>query len=684
MDIGYGAPVAHPYEKWLLRRYAHRLIDVETRQGRSAPRVAIARWLIENRALVGGRSFPRKLVSQEGGRIDRATSDALAPARARLASAWREAAPAPSALERRIGAIGELLALSPTDHALFGALARSVLSRPLRDLIQRVEGLEGDDWYEEETCIGVLSTMLALPQPRLFSCVESAAPLALYGFVRDGGRGEVEITDRALSLLRGASGDAQALRRRLLGPCAKATLRWADFDHVEGRDIVERLIAAALETREKGVNILLYGAHGAGKTEFARALGARLGASAIFAGEVENLAERGEPSRARRIGDIALRRLLARQSGRAFVVVDEADDVFSGADAPGNWRRGSKAYVNRLVEAGETPTIWIVNDPEMLGPAILRRMTYALRFPAASRMVRARIVDRVARNSRVALDVAAKDALVALDAPPAIVAHALRTAQLARDSGAALACARASLRVLRGPQIMPAPQPFAYDAALARADIDLARLRDRVAASQTRALSFCFHGPPGTGKSAYARHLAEALELDVVEKRASDLLSKWLGETEKSIREAFEEAADRRAFLIFDEADSLLARREGATHGWEVTQVNEMLVCMERHHLPFACTTNAFQSLDPAALRRFLFKAAFLPMARAEVAQAFANAFATPAPAEALALDNLTPGDFAVVARKARVLGETDAMTLAGWLAQEVEAKPGARKRIGF
>jgi len=684
MDIGYGAPVAHPYEKWLLRRYAHRLMEADTHRGRTAPRVAVARWLVEHRALIGGRAFPRKIVATEGGRVDRATFDALAPARARLAQAWREKEPAPSALERRIRAIGELLSLSPLDLALFGALARSVLSRPFRDLIQRVEGSDGDDWYEEETCIGVLSQLLATPQLKLFERVEGAAPLALYGFLRDGGRGEVEITYRALSILRGAGADAHTLRRQLLGPGAKAALRWDDFDHVEGRDFVESLVATALGTGEKGVNVLLYGTHGAGKTEFARALGARLGAAAIFAGEVENLNERGEPSRAQRIGDIALKRLLARQTGRAFVVVDEADDVFSGADAPGAWRRGSKAYVNKLVEAAETPTIWIVNDPDMLGPAILRRMTYALRFPAASRAVRARIVERIAKTARVALDMEAKSALAALDAPPAIVAHALHAARLAGDGGAALACAQASLRVLRGPQPAPAPQPIPYDAALLRADADLAALRDRIAASETLALSFCFHGPPGTGKSAYARHLAEALQLDVVEKRASDLLSKWVGETEKAIRDAFEEAADRRAFLIFDEADSLLAKREGASHSWEVTQVNEMLVCMERHHLPFACTTNAFQSLDAAALRRFLFKVAFLPMAKAEVAQAFAKAFGAPAPQEALALDNLTPGDFAVVARKARVLGETKAATLADWLKQEAEAKPGAHRRIGF
>ena len=63
--------------------------------------------------------------------------------------------------------------------------------------------------------------------------------------------------------------------------------------------------------------------------------------------------------------------------------------------------------------------------------------------------------------------------------------------------------------------------------------------------------------------------------------------------SEQAIAAAFEEAADLGAFLILDEADSLLRDRGAARHSWEITQVNEMLTWMERHPFPFACTTNA-------------------------------------------------------------------------------------------
>jgi SpoVK/Ycf46/Vps4 family AAA+-type ATPase len=170
-----------------------------------------------------------------------------------------------------------------------------------------------------------------------------------------------------------------------------------------------------------------------------------------------------------------------------------------------------------------------------------------------------------------------------------------------------------------------------------------------------------------------------------MEKRASDLLSAWLGQTEKLIAEAFEEAADRRAMLILDEADSFLRDRESAQRSWEVTQVNEMLTWMERHPYPCACTTNLMHSLDPATLRRFLFKVRFLPMRPDQAREAFRRSFGAEPPPRLNSLDTLTPGDFALVARKAEVLETCEPAALVQMLEAEVDAKAaGVRRRIGF
>ena len=168
-------------------------------------------------------------------------------------------------------------------------------------------------------------------------------------------------------------------------------------------------------------------------------------------------------------------------------------------------------------------------------------------------------------------------------------------------------------------------------------------------------------------------HLAAALKsLEVLEKRYSDLASAFVGESEKAIAAAFEEAADLGAFLILDEADTLLRDRDAARHSWEITQVNEMLTWMERHPWPFACTTNAPDLLDPATAQRFLFKVRFLPMDAGQIEAAFLRAFELKAPGFVVKLDLLTLGDFAVVARKAEALGERDPARLARWLEEEV------------
>ena len=117
--------------------------------------------------------------------------------------------------------------------------------------------------------------------------------------------------------------------------------------------------------------------------------------------------------------------------------------------------------------------------------------------------------------------------------------------------------------------------------------------------------SMLLYGPPGTGKTQFTEHLATELRLPLVSKSASALLSKWVGESEKNIAAAFEEAAAEEAILFFDEGDSFLRSRELAVRSWEVTQTNELLQHMERYDGIVVVATNLFRDLDMAALRRF-------------------------------------------------------------------------------
>jgi len=262
----------------------------------------------------------------------------------------------------------------------------------------------------------------------------------------------------------------------------------------------------------------------------------------------------------------------------------------------------------------------------------------------------------------------------------------MRAATLGKGDGEMAVAAVLSLQKAMGVSepIPLAPATIAFDAAFSSADADLAAIERSVAQAGPGSLSFLFTGLPGTGKSAFARHLADRLGMEVLEKRASDLMGMFVGETEAKIAAAFQEAADGERFLIFDEADSLLLDRRGAVRSWEISQVNEMLTWMERHPLPFAATSNLADRLDPAVQRRFIFKARFGAMTPDQIDLAFRRHFGIAAPAALLRAEMLTPGDFAVVAKQARVTGVGDAETLARMLELEMSAKPGASRRIGF
>jgi hypothetical protein len=115
-----------------------------------------------------------------------------------------------------------------------------------------------------------------------------------------------------------------------------------------------------------------------------------------------------------------------------------------------------------------------------------------------------------------------------------------------------------------------------------------------------------------------------------------------------------------------------------------VTAVNEMLTWMESHPLPFACTTNLLDAVDPAAMRRFTFKLRFEYLDPARVRAAFRCFFQAEWPDSVPLVDCLAPGDFAVVKQRARIQGIEDPVRLGKMLEDECRHKPGRTRGMGF
>ncbi len=438
---------------------------------------------------------------------------------------------------------------------------------------------------------------------------------------------------------------------------------------------------------ESGVNILLYGPPGTGKTSFAATLAARVGARLRPVAEADEGGD--EPQRHERLAGLRLAQRLAA-SQNTMLLFDEAEDLFVSRstifDEP---VLSSRVFIHRLLERMAVPVIWTANDIEALGPAVLRRMTMCLELKVPNLVTRTRLWRQMGEAEGVVLREADATRLARLvPAAPAVASSALRAARLAGGGAeAARLIVEGVARAVHG-GALPAPErehhDTLYDPALVNADCDLAALLDRLARpGADRAVSCLLSGPPGSGKSAWVRHLADRMGLQVLQKRASDLLDAFVGGTERNIADAFAEARDANAFLVFDEADRLLDRAD-AVRSWEISQVNEMLTWMEQHALPFACTTNLLDRLDRASLRRFLVKVRFDWLTPAQARLAFQRFFSLTAPDGLDGLRTLTPADFSLVRRRAALQsGETNPAMLLSLLVVECEGR-GGRGPMGF
>ena len=598
---------------------------------------------------------------------------------------------------RRVRRLAKATRLSRTDTAVLELELRRQLDSLVGSLIDEIG--DAREWNRSTFRLGnpMLPRVLGLSSGKVYGRFAPDAPLVTSGLMSIDDDGDVTILDR-LTRLHWLPQEAGCdVQRLLLDEAGAGELHWSDFDHVAcDRDHLERILSGALRSDKRGVNVLVYGPPGTGKTEFCKTLAARLEAPLYVVGESD--ASGSEPSRQERMQELRFAQRLLAGDSRSLLLFDEMEDLLSSQGTlvaalfgsrgfAGLPAEGSKVFMNRLLEETPVPILWTSNAARQTSQVLLRRMMFALELRKPPPKVRARIWARhLARHGIESTEEDAKALAREFDVTPGVASGVTAAARL---GGGTIEGVRRGVRaladVMSGRTAPTQPTPHNFDPALIRADMDPVQLADRVAGSGARCFSLCLQGPPGTGKSAYVRHLADRLGFEVMQKRASDLMSMWVGGTEKQVAEAFAEARDAEAFLVFDEADSLLIDRRLAQQSWEVSQVNEMLTWMESHPLPFACTTNFGERLDPATLRRFTFKITLGFLSPEQAKAAFRVYFGIEAPAGIASLPNLALGDFPVVRRRAEILGCLgDLQALKKMLWGECEAKPLHPRRVGF
>jgi len=597
--------------------------------------------------------------------------------------------PKPDALTKNTTLLADHVGLTPEERCIFELAIRAGRHGPLQSLCNT---LVDDARIAVQDAVTYLT---GLPAATVRRALAPSGRLLVSGLVQFdkppvSGLGLLP-SGRLLWALEPPSHSLDDILCKLFAPLSAASVAWDDFEHLgAGRDFAFRLLRGALDRREKGVNILLHGAPGTGKTEFCKALAKRLSTGLYPVGEADE--DGDEPSRFERLQQLRLGQRLLSDQGNSLILFDEMEDLLPGLDSGmfgfPTRRAGSKVHFNRLLENNPVPTLWTTNDISDCDPAFLRRISFTLELRTPPVSVRNRIWAKLAEHHKVPLPrELCLELAHSMEDAPALADSALRAARITRGGAddVKLAAAAISRAVRGGHTQLIVPSSIRFEPELTNADQDLALITERfVACGPANTGGLCLSGPPGTGKSAFARYLADRMQMPVLERRASDLLDRYVGGSERNIADAFAEARDTSAFLVFDEADSLLGARDGATHRWEISQVNEMLTWMENHPLPFACTTNLVDRLDPATARRFSLKVGFLPLNVQQREACFRRFFKTEPPLGLSALDQLTPGDFAVVAKRSKLLGINQSDALLAELRREQTAKPDTRNPIGF
>lgn len=566
---------------------------------------------------------------------------------------------------------------------------------------------ETSDWLGEVTSakvINTLSVVLGLPESEVRASLNGKAILARSGLVSLD-REHMHTMRHKLDLLsENFAGDILSseiepmeLIRERVSMSKPPKLAMSDYGHInESLKILHPYLKHATDTKRIGVNIFIHGMPGTGKSELAKVLAQEIGCD-LF--EVSCEDEDGDPV----AGDGRLRALNAAQNflscRRALILFDEAEDVFNnGSYNTLSTAQTRKAWVNRALEENQVPVMWLSNSAS-LDHAFIRRFDMVIELPIPPKQQRKKIVQAACGDMLDA--VSAARIAEAENLSPAVISRAasvIRCIESEIDQSklpSAVEHLVSSTLEAQGHRTLKQNDANqlseTYDLAFIHSDVDLATVTQGLAASKSGRM--CLYGPPGTGKTAYVQWLADQLDVPLLVKRGSNLISCWVGETEQNIARAFKEAEQEKALLLIDEVDSFLQDRRNAQRSWEVTAVNELLTQMESYSGLFIASTNLMDNLDQAALRRFDLKVKFdyLKPDQAScllVRQCESLGFQPPTKSDQQELSRLTaltPGDFSVVVRQHRFRRIANAVELVAALKKECEVKEsGNRIPIGF
>ncbi|EQC45195.1 ATPase, AAA family [Bacteriovorax sp. BSW11_IV] len=462
---------------------------------------------------------------------------------------------------------------------------------------------------------------------------------------------------------------------------------------------------------EKGAHILLYGSPGTGKTEFSKSIAKFLNKDIYFINQADE--DDKEDFSHRKSAIVAARNILSKDS---IIVVDECDSIlnikkqfslFFDIDDS----KDTKSWLNNLLDNSSHTIIWITNTVENIDSSTRRRFSYSQEFKDLSKKQREKVWRTVIDQNDIDFindeDVAYFSTKYHINSG----GISLAVRDLLKMKGVTLRDDRLSILE----NILNQHEGFVFQNKARMIDIDPAYNINVLNTSSSIGLllekmkkftnysrggdnrliqnfNILLYGPSGTGKTESVKYLAEELGLDLVVKRLSDIKSKWYGETLKNISSIFHDASNSSKILFLDEADSFFVDRMRSTNNSHIEETNEILNQMENYRGILICSTNLFENMDQAVLRRFTYKISFDYLSNEGKKVLFSKYFKEYMKNNDLnfltdkfdEIKYLTPGDFKVVKQKFFFNDNVNVGEILSELAYESSLKKINTRKVGL
>jgi len=384
----------------------------------------------------------------------------------------------------------------------------------------------------------VLSSLLEIPYQKVKSTLNSNASLFQSGLIKVDRnnicalQGRLELMDGLADALLVPDVNISDVFERYFFPASQPKLSVDNFDYIEDE---VKLIVRYLESVKdnsgkneviKGANILIYGSAGAGKSELARAIAIELG---FDLQEISMSDEDGDPIRSHeRFSAFRLAQQVLKKKENNLIIFDEIEDVFPTPDLNifgmpvSNNSEGKKAWINRLLEDNEVPTIWVSNEVYQIDDAYKRRFKFVLKMDNPPEKTRLKIIKESINTLPVTaewLENLAKHPGIS----PALIAQTAEMVNLMYGAQSNAANAGSiesdltqvlnnSLEVMGKKKIINGKSlsPIGYNIDILNPDRDIKDLVKGLKKHQEGRI--CLFGPAGTGKNQCLQQLEKEIK----------------------------------------------------------------------------------------------------------------------------------------------------------------------------